>query len=83
MTSFGHIVATILENQVHIALAVQHADATDDVWVAQGVRQKAELLVDALHLRALTCGLRALSAVKRAPPHVLGASRARPPGAWC
>eukprot|EP00959_Pyramimonas_sp_CCMP1952_P353001 7395391-Pyramimonas_sp.AAC.1 len=43
-------VSTILENQIHITLAMQHTYATDDVWVVQGVRQEIEFLVYALHL---------------------------------
>eukprot|EP00959_Pyramimonas_sp_CCMP1952_P428629 8977621-Pyramimonas_sp.AAC.1 len=33
-------VSTILENQLHTTLAVQHAYATDDVWVVEGVPQE-------------------------------------------
>eukprot|EP00959_Pyramimonas_sp_CCMP1952_P435220 9113172-Pyramimonas_sp.AAC.1 len=33
------LVSTILENQIHTTLAVQHAYATDDVWVVERVHQ--------------------------------------------
>mmetsp|Transcript_10906 Transcript_10906/g.29183 ORF Transcript_10906/g.29183 Transcript_10906/m.29183 type:complete len:454 (-) Transcript_10906:62-1423(-) len=46
-------ISTILEGHIHITLALQHTYATDNVWVVQGVRQEAELLVYAFHLLGL------------------------------